>query len=59
MKYLVRVSSVSYAYAEVEIEAEDPETAEHMAYDMIADGTIELEQSDGEMDIDVDLADED
>jgi hypothetical protein len=30
-----------------------------MAYDMIAAGTIELEQSDGEMDIDVYDADED
>lgn len=58
MKYIVRVSGVSYAYAETEIEAEDPETAEHMAYDMIAAGTIELEQAFGSMDIDVDLADE-
>lgn len=59
MKYTVRVSSVSYAYAETEIEAEDPETAEHVAYDMIAAGTIELEQSHGDMEIDVEPADED
>jgi|APGre2960657404_1045060.scaffolds.fasta_scaffold11937_1 hypothetical protein len=52
-KYIIRVSSVSYAYAETEIEAESEEAAEDIAWEQLSSGELELEQSHGDMEVDV------
>ena len=52
-KYIVRVTHVLYAYAETEIEAELEEAAEDIAWDMIHSGELELVETHGDMEVDV------
>ena len=52
-KYIVRVTHVLYAYAETEIEAESEEAAEDIAWDMIHSGELELIETHGDMEVDV------
>ena len=52
-KYIVRVTHVLYAYAETEIEAESEEAADDIAWDMIHSGELELVETHGDMEVDV------
>ena len=52
-KYIVRVTHVLYAYAETEIEAESEEAADDIAWDMIYSGELELVETHGDMEVDV------
>lgn len=56
-KYIVTISEVHTAYAEVEIEAEDPEDAHTRAWEMLDAGEIELMSAPGEIEVDVYEAD--
>ena len=51
--YIVRVTHVLYAYAETEIEAESEEAADDIAWDMIYSGELELVETHGDMEVDV------
>ena len=57
-KYIVRVTHVLYAYAETEIEAESEEAAEDIAWDMIHSGERELVETPGDMEVDVQEAED-
>ena len=57
-KYIVRVTHVLYAYAETEIEAESEEAAEDIAWDMIHSGERELVETHGDMEVDVQEAED-
>jgi hypothetical protein len=57
-KYIIRVSQVVYAYAETEIEAESEAAAEDIAWEMIYSGELELEQTHGDMEVDVQEAED-
>jgi len=57
-KYIVRVSHVLYAYAETEIEAESEDAAGDKAWEMIYSGELELEQTHGDMEVDVQEAED-
>ena len=57
-KYIVRVTHVLYAYAETEIEAESEEAAEDIAWDMIYSGELELIETHGDMEVDVQEAED-
>lgn len=57
-KYIVRVTHVLYAYAETEIEAESEEAAEDIAWDMIHSGELELVETHGDMEVDVQEAED-
>ena len=56
--YIVRVTHVLYAYAETEIEAESEEAAEDIAWDMIHSGELELVETHGDMEVDVQEAED-
>ena len=57
-KYIVRVTHVLYAYAETEIEAESEEAADDIARDMIYSGELELVETHGDMEVDVQEAED-
>ena len=57
-KYIVRVTHVLYAYAETEIEAESEEAADDIAWDMIHSGELELVETHGDMEVDVQEAED-
>jgi hypothetical protein len=59
MKYTVCITSTSIAYAEVEIEAEDPEDAHTRAWEMLDAGDVELTHEPGEIEVDVYEAEDD
>jgi hypothetical protein len=57
-KYIIRVTEVLYAYAETEIEAESEDAAEDMAWEMIDSGELELVQTHGDIEVDVQEAED-
>jgi len=56
-KYIVTLSEIRTAYAEVEIEAETQEAAMDQAWEMLDAGKIDLHDAPGEIEIDVYEAD--